>query len=195
MTTEEKLKHFEESSISKAKSLASDMIRDHQKALDQIFCEHKKEKDRQIALQIQTETESLRRANNMTLSREQLKMKRICTQKNEELKEQIFSEVLEKLKNYRKTEDYTSLLQQQIDKIHEVAGNQEVKIYFDPEDAPLVESLHAEGHSSFLIADDTFLGGTKAMIPSRHILIDHSFQTKLEEAKKDFTFHGGMTHE
>ena len=52
MTTEEKLKHFEESSISKAKSLASDMIRDHQKALDQIFCEHKKEKDRQIALQI-----------------------------------------------------------------------------------------------------------------------------------------------
>ena len=75
MTTEEKLKHFEESSIAKATSLASDMVGEHQKALDKIFSDHKQGKDRQVALQIRTETESIQRANNMELSKEQLKLK------------------------------------------------------------------------------------------------------------------------
>ena len=195
MTTEEKLKHFKESSISKAKSLASDMICEHQEALDKTFCEHKEEKDRQIALQIQTETDSLKRANNMILSKEQMKMKHLLMQKNEELKEKIFAEVLEKLKTYRKTEDYTSLLKHQINDIYVVAGDQNVEIYLDPEDTSLLDVLSSDGRTSLRISDTSFLGGTKAIIPSRHILIDHSFQTKLEEAKKDFIFHGGIAHE
>ena len=44
LTTEEKLKHFEESSIAKATSLASDMVGEHQKALDKIFSDHKQGK-------------------------------------------------------------------------------------------------------------------------------------------------------
>ncbi len=198
MTTEEKLKHFEDSAIAKAKSLAENMIREHQNALDKIFADHKADKDRQIALQIKTETDSIKRADNMQLSKEQIKLKRLLTQKTKELKEKLFLEVSEKLKAYRSTEDYVKLLKRQIDSIHETAKNQEVHIYLDVEDASLLEALQAYDkaeNSSFIIAKSSFMGGTKAVIPSRRILIDHSFQTKLEEAKKEFTFNGGDADE
>ena len=198
MTTEEKLKHFENSAIAKAKSLAEDMIREHQNALDKVFADHKADKDRQIALQIKTETDSIKRADNMQLSKEQIKLKRLLTQRAKELKEKLFLEVTEKLNAYRKTEDYIKLLKHQIDGIHEIAKDQEVQIYLDVEDASLLESLLAYDNaqnSSFIIAKSSFMGGTKAVIPSRHILIDNSFQTKLEEAKKEFTFNGGDADE
>lgn len=195
MTTEEKLKHFEESSIAKATFLASDMVQEHQQALDKIFADHKADKDRQIALQIKTETDSIKRANNMELSKEQLKLKRLLTQKNNELKEKLFSEVLEKLKEYRKTDTYVSLLRNQIEKIHQVAKDQEVQIYLDAEDESLLSSLSAGINASFIISKSSFMGGTKAVIPGRRILIDNSFQTKLEESKREFTFNGGAAHE
>lgn len=33
-----------------------------------------------------------------------------------------------------------------------------------------------------------FLGGTRAVIASKNILIDNSFETKLKEAEQDFQF-------
>ena len=38
------------------------------------------------------------------------------------------------------------------------------------------------------ISDYSFLGGIRAVIPGRHILIDNSFQTRLEEARHNFKF-------
>lgn len=195
LTTEEKLKHFEESSIAKATSLASNMVGEHQKALDKIFSDHKQGKDRQVALQIRTETESIQRANNMELSKEQLKLKRLLTQHQNELKDKLFSEVIDKLDAYKKTDDYIALLKLQVEDILRIARGQEVHIYLDVDDAPLLDCLTSEKNISFMIAKSSFLGGTKAVIPSRRILIDHSFQTKLEEMKKEFTFNGGMIHE
>ena len=38
---------------------------------------------------------------------------------------------------------------------------------------------------------EEFLGGMRAVIASKHILIDNSFKTLLSEAKSNFTFDGG----
>ena len=38
------------------------------------------------------------------------------------------------------------------------------------------------------ISDYSFLGGIRAVIPGRHILVDNSFQTRLEEARHNFKF-------
>ena len=38
------------------------------------------------------------------------------------------------------------------------------------------------------MSEYSFMGGIRAVIPARHILIDNSFQTKLSEAKRDFRF-------
>ena len=38
------------------------------------------------------------------------------------------------------------------------------------------------------ISEYSFNGGIRAVIPDKHILIDNSFQTKLEEARHAFKF-------
>ena len=40
-----------------------------------------------------------------------------------------------------------------------------------------------------------FLGGVRAVIPEKNILIDNSFETLLNEERENFIFHGGVEHE
>lgn len=195
MTIEEKLKHFEEASMERARNRSLEIIREHQAALEQIEREHRETKLRQADLQIQTETENLKHQINMAVSREQLQIKRRLTTQQNELKDKLFVEVAEKLKAYRKTKQYQTLLSSQIQRILETAGEQSVTIYIDPEDAALKESLEADLKASLTISAYSFLGGTRAILPDRHILIDHSFATRLEEEKEAFSFDGGTSHE
>lgn len=195
MTTEEKLKHFEESSMEKAREQSMQMISDHKAALEKIFREHKTAKERQAALQIKTETDSLRRANNMALSKEQLQIKREITKKHTELKEKLFIEVQTKLEEFMDTPAYDQLLIKQIHEIKKVAGKEHCIIYIDPADSSKQLSLDAATNTQVVISEYSFMGGTRAVLSDRHILIDNSFATKLEEAKSAFVFDGGINHE
>ena len=87
MTTEEKLKYFEESSLEEARKQDSAMIEEYKVNLDTVEKEHKATTLRQSDLQLKTESDNLKRNNNMALSKEQLQIKRKITQKQNELKE------------------------------------------------------------------------------------------------------------
>lgn len=195
MTTEEKLKHFEESALESAKDQAAQMITEHKAALEKIMAEHKTAKKRQAALQIKTETESLKRANNMALSKEQLQIKRNITKKHNELKEMLFVEVKAVLEDYMTTPAYDNLLIKQIQEIQAVAGDGKVTIYIDPADSSKQLSLGAATNMQLSLSEYSFMGGTRAVLADRHILIDNSFSAKLADAKAEFTFDGGMSHE
>lgn len=195
MTTEEKLKHFEESSMERAKEKSAQMVAEHKAAIHQLEQEHKEEKDRQAALQIKSETDRLKRETNMALSKAHLDIKRKITKKNKELKEKLFVEVKTKLEEYMDTPAYEQLLIKQIQEIKKIAGKQNVTIYIDPADASKQLSLHAATNSVITISQYSFMGGTRAVITDRHMLIDNSFASKLEEVKAEFTFKGGISHE
>ena len=42
---------------------------------------------------------------------------------------------------------------------------------------------------------EDFLGGIRAEIPGKNILIDNSFATNLAAMRKEFKFDGGLSHE
>lgn len=195
MTTEEKLKHFEEAAVERARGKSAAAIAEHQAALDQLEAEHRAEKDRQAALQIKTETESLNRSINIALSKEQLQIKRRISQKNDELKDKLFIEIRSRLEEFMATPAYPKLLEKQIREILEIAGDEPVTIYLDPNDQALLLSLNAVSNTAISLSDYSFMGGTRAVLPGRHMLIDNSFETKLEEAQETFTFSGGAIHE
>ncbi|MDY3919936.1 MAG: V-type ATP synthase subunit E [Candidatus Limivivens sp.] len=195
LTTEEKLKHFEEAAVERARGKSAAAIAEHQAALDQLEAEHRAEKDRQAALQIKTETESLNRSINIALSKEQLQIKRRISQKNDELKDKLFIEIRSRLEEFMATPAYPKLLEKQIREILEIAGDEPVTIYLDPNDQALLLSLNAVSNTAISLSDYSFMGGTRAVLPGRHMLIDNSFETKLEEAQETFTFSGGAIHE
>ena len=93
------------------------------------------------------------------------------------------------------TPEYQQLLISQIREILKFAGNEEVTIYIDPADQSCLSGLTAAVNHPLTVSEYSFSGGTRAVIPGRHILIDNSFAAKFDAAKKNFTFDGGVLHE
>ncbi len=142
MTTEEKLEHFQEASLQRAKEDSIGMISEYKSSLKKLEDEHIADKKRQADLQLRTEAISLKRAKNMTLSKERLEIKRHIIKKHNELKEKLFAEVKIKLEEYGHprvsgppgTPDRDIL---------KFAGNDKVTIYIDPADSSKLPSLSA----------------------------------------------------
>ena len=179
MTTEEKLKHFQEICMTDAREKSARMLDDCVRALDAAFEEHKAEAERRAAMQEEAQKEKLEREKNKKLSIGQL------------LKDKLFVEVKDMLANFMETREYQELLERQIRSAKEFAGDEALIVYMDPSDEDKARRLALHNNVTVKISEYSFSGGIRAVIPSKHVLIDHSFDTKLKEARHDFTFHLG----
>lgn len=192
MTTEEKLKHFLEITAQDASAIGDKMVSDYQKSLDSLFEEHKENALRQSEFQIKVETEHAKRDANIELTRQQLHIKRKITRKQTALKDLLFEEVILLLNEFMKTEEYTTLLVNQILKSKDYVGNQYMIIYIDPKDAAKKELLEQRTGINLTVSEYSFIGGTRTVIPYKNILIDDSFEKKVEAAKEKFVFGGSF---
>ena len=107
----------------------------------------------------------------------------------------LFSEVKGLLESFTKTPEYENYLTAKIKEALDFAGNDEITIYLSPEDRSLAEKLQHTTGTAIQLAKDSFLGGIRATIPQKNILIDHSFAGNFEAAYKEFKFDGGPEHE
>ena len=195
LTIEEKLNNFYQSSIETARANASMIIEEHQAALDKIFTEHKETMERQAAAELAAEKEELKRELNKQLSTEQLHIKRSLSRKNMELKDKLFAEVIEKLRAFKKTPEYTAYLERKIKETCDFAAGDALTIYLNASDAHLKEQLEQSTNAKLTLSREDFKGGVRAVIETKHILIDNSFLTLLNDERETFIFHGGVTHE
>ena len=191
MTIEEKLQHFNDYAMEDARLQSAEQVDEYQTALEQIFQEHKEEKRRQEELQIKTETEQIIRENNKEFSQEQTKIRREVRQKTEELKDKLFVEIKDRLGRFMDTPAYSEMLVRQMQEALEFAAGQEMILYLDPADSSKKMELEAKVQAPITVSQYSFSGGMRAVIPSKNILIDHSFETKLIEEKERFVFKGG----
>ena len=187
MTTEEKLQHLLDSSMEASRAEIAHTLSAYIKAMDQIFSEHAKSVREKCELEIRMETERLRKEGNRQLSAEQLNLRRQINQKEEELANELFIEVENLLETYMSTQDYADLLLHQIREAARFAGTDPYTIYLDPADADKLQALSAASGASLSVSRYSFRGGTRAVIPARHVLIDNSFETKLAEAREHFS--------
>lgn len=191
MTIEEKLLHFNDYAMEDARLQSTEQLDEYKKALEQIFQEHKEEKRRQEELQIKTETEQIIRDNNKEFSQEQIQIRRTVRQKTEELKDKLFVEIKDRLSRFMDTPAYSEMLVRQMKAALEFAAGQEMILYIDPADSSKKMELEAKIQAPITVSQYSFSGGMRAVIPSKNILIDHSFETKLIEEKERFVFKGG----
>ena len=194
MTTEEKLKHFLDTCMEDAHDRSSRMLDEYMSALEKTFEEHQEDARRRAKMQIRLESEKMERKLNKQLAMEHISIKRDLGHKQEELKEKLFTEVKDMLANFMETPEYYQLLENQIQQAVTFAGDDHIVIYLDPADESKARDLSfAHNKAQILISEYSFSGGTRAVIPSRHILIDNSFQSRLAEAKENFHFDLSLT--
>ena len=188
MTTEEKLKHFQDICMEDARERSARMLDDYMNALESAYEEHTADARRRADMQVEAETEKLEREINKRLSIGQLDLKREFSRRQEELKDKLFVELKDKLANFMETQEYQRLLDRQVKAVKEFAGNEELIVYMDPSDVDKVQRIALHHNASIKISEYSFDGGTRAVIPGKHILIDNSFETKLNEARHEFKF-------
>ena len=195
MTIDEKLQHFYDTSVAEAQAQAQAELNSHQKNLDEMLKKHKESRKLDAEAQIKAETENATREVNKALSAEQLTLRRDWTSKQTELKNELFVEVKNHLEDFMESPEYQDYLCSRIQKAREFAGNDEIFIYLSPEDTALQRSIVAKTGFTVEISSEPFMGGIKATIPAKNILIDSSFMSAYEKLKKEFKFDGGLSHE
>lgn len=195
MTIEEKLQHFYDSSVEEAYQEAAQMIEEHKKNLDEMLSEHKSSRRQSAEAEVKAEAENARREVNKALSAQQLIIKRNWTKKQNELKDRLFTEVQSLLEDFVKTPEYDSYLCRKIKEAQDFAGEDELHIYLTPSDSSRLETLSRKTGAALRLADEEFIGGIRAIIPGKNILIDNSFREAFLACKKEFKFDGGPRYE
>lgn len=195
MTIDEKLSHFYDVTVEDAQAKAAGILEEHRKALAQMTEKHKADSQENAQVQIKAETANARREINKALSAEQLTIKRDWTKKQNELKEKLFAEVKTQLENFRNTPDYPAYLENKIKEALDFAEQDKINIYISPEDSALLPDLVERTKAFITVSAEDFLGGIKATIPHKNILIDHSFAGNFQAVYKEFKFDGGPKHE
>lgn len=191
MTTEEKMQHLLDTTMINARKQAYDIIKEYHASADQIYLEYKKTKQYEADSRIKAEKTKYEREINKEMFSEQLVIRKELSDKKQELEDKLFAEILEMLAEYRKTEEYDKQLIAQIEYEKNFAGEEGIIIYLDPLDADKKEKLENITNCTLTISSYSFLGGTRAITNGKKILIDQSFQTRMEEEKEKFVFRGG----
>ena len=184
MTLEEKIAHLQTTSMEQARA-------EGREALEKVFQDHKAEAVRQSETRIKAETTNAKLMINQAAAKSQLEIKRRQGKVQQELKDKIFEEVSALVDDYMKTEAYTDFLIKCIQQAKHFAGSDPVVIYLNPSDDLKRSDLEDATGVHLTISAEDFIGGVRAVIRSRNILIDNSFKTQLRNEYDKFLFLGG----
>ncbi len=191
MTIDEKLQHFYDTTVEECQEEAELSVAEHKKHLAEELESYKQFHKHTSDDAVKAESESVSREISKVLSAEQLSMKRNWNLRQNEYREKLFAEVKVLLEDFRATRKYEEYLCKKIREAKSFAESDEIFIYLSEEDQTLMDALSAKTGVSLEIAPKSFLGGIRARIPSKNILIDNSFLSSMETLKKEFKFDGG----
>lgn len=191
MNLQEKLAHLQEAAMTEARLQGNAIIEQHKAALEGLFEQHKAEVIRQSETRIKAETTSVNQQLNMATSKAQLELKRELSKTQNALKLELFQEVDQLLHAYMETEEYKKLLVEYIEKAATYADGAEMIIYINPSDEDKKEYLEEHTGMTLTVSREDFIGGVRAVIREKNILIDHAFKGAREREYQKFLFKGG----
>ncbi len=188
MTLDEKLEQFYNATIESATTRNIEIVEEYKQNLDKMFDDYKKDALKKSEQTYRLESENLIREKNRTLSSEAINIKRKINDKNVELTDILFEDVMNKIQAFMKSKEYEELLRNQILSAKEFAREDELTIYINPTDEGLKHTLEEQTKVTLTLSQYDFIGGTRAVIHAKNILIDHSFSSKIAAQKEHYTF-------
>lgn len=191
MTLEEKIEHLQAVSMEEARAEGNSIIDTYRAALEKVLNDHKEEALMQSQTRIKAETVNARQQLNQATAKAQLELKRKQGKIQQELKDKIFEETMTLVQDYMKTEAYEDFLVKCIRKAVEFADGEAMTIYINPSDERKRSDLEDACRIKLTVSAEDFIGGVRAVIRGRNILIDNSFKTQLRNEYDRFLFSGG----
>lgn len=188
MEINEKLDIFYRAAIEAANGQSESMRQEYQAAYEKELAEYEKQKQKQQQMRERTVQEQVRKEVNREVSEQMVQIKKEYRSGQEQKEAELFALVEQKLREYRKTDAYIELLKLRIKEAVTYADGEEVTVYLDPEDAGMEAELKRETRCALTVGKESFGGGIRAVIPSKNIWMDESFERRLQEEKEKFSF-------
>jgi vacuolar-type H+-ATPase subunit E/Vma4 len=187
MTIEEKLELFHKTAIDDANAQSVAMVDEYEKSLDDSFEQEKAEIKEKADYLYKTESEKIEHEKNKVLSLVHRDVKRQVLEEKKSFEKILFTLVEKKLQDYMQTEDYTKLLIKQINEAVSFAKDEKMEVYINRSDEDKKEMLEKETGVKILISDTDIMGGTRAVLRAKNVLVDYSFIEKLTHEKEAYT--------
>ena len=186
MTIEEKLQHFTMVTIESVHEECEKSLEEFKKEQDWKFETHKEQYLIEVRKKEKILRDAIERQASKEYTNEQLHIKRKINHKQDELRDRVFEQAEKELMEFRETKGYRELIYREIKEAIDIAKDLELYIYVGPKDEGIVEDIYNKYGIRLLINENIVKGGMRAEIPSKNILIDNTFETKISEAKEKF---------
>lgn len=191
MTLEEKIQNLQRVSMEEARAEGNALIKGHADFLSHRLSEHQEKMRMKAGNRIGNEKARIRSRQNREISEYQLRLRRELNDYQEALKKKLFGRVFNLLEDYMKTGEYLDLLCHQVREAMLYADGEETVIYINASDGDLKEAIEERTGALLTVGSEDFIGGIRAVIRTKNILIDRSFSRALEKEYADFLFRGG----
>lgn len=176
-----------DSSIEDTSIKSDKILSQYKQSLDEEFERYKESAVQESEFLKKSKINSTKQQLRKALAKEQLEIKRQITNKQNQIKANVFASVTSKIEEYKKTPEYVQSLKNQITNISSKYIEPDIVFYITVEDSALLDELKNVTNANIIISEVSFMGGIKAVIPSRNMLVDLSLKTKLMEAEEQFT--------
>ena len=188
MNDEDKLRKFYEITIKEAKSQNTNEVNSYEAALEKSFIDHKEEMERKAELEIRLQQEVLQKHKNSETAVKQLELRKVMGDIKDRLKEELFMSIKERLIEYKNNDDYINYLNNCVRKALSFAKGVKVDFYIDSSDVSLINQINNSVNLNIEVSEENLIGGMRAAIPSKNVLIDESFSAKLLDEQRKFKF-------
>ena len=186
LTIEEKLQHFTMVTIESVHEECEKSLEEFKREQDWKFETHKEQHLKEVRIREKTLRDAIERKASKEYTYEQLHIKRKINHKQNELKARLFELVEKRLNDFKETNEYKELIIKEIKEAQNIAKDSELKVYIGSNDENMLEAIYKECGISPALSDNIVKGGMRAEIPSKNILIDNTFETKIGEAWEKF---------
>ncbi|MCR5836765.1 MAG: V-type ATP synthase subunit E [Lachnospiraceae bacterium] len=181
------MEHFKNVSLEDASKKSDEILTTYKRNLDEQFEKHKREYAENSKVIEEAKISEAKLEAKRALAKAQAEIKREVSNHHNEIKNYVFSEVNKKIEAYKKTSEYKTMLISQITSIKKQFDGEDIVFLIDESDKGLLDTLSKETSVNIEVSKTSFVGGTKAIIEARNILVDNSFKTKLSEEQDHFT--------
>jgi len=183
MKLEKKLEGFMQIAIDEAKEQTDKTLSQVEKEFNSACDEYRKNANEAAKKHLKDEYLNFSREKNREITQTAAKGKKDLIALRTKLLEGVFENVLARLHSYVETSEYKKRL---LDEIRDAGrGAQTAIVYLMPRDAEILRGGEfVRGRLSFEITDEDFIGGFK-MKRDEHVLIDNTYKTKFDDAKRN----------
>ncbi|MHC3404256.1 hypothetical protein [Aerococcus sp. Group 2] len=186
MKLEEKMAYFKDQVTQQSQAEIDQQINQYRQTLEDDYQKFQVQTDETFAHRLVNEKEALRKENNKAISQIQINQQRELFLTEENMKLTLFQTFTKQIESYQKSEAYIEQLKKMLKNIQAYAGREKYDLYIDENDSHLRSQLESYASHPIIISDRPFMGGIRAVLRERQILVDYSFLTFLDRLKENF---------